>query len=79
MVFERPLFQILAPYLDFEGAKNIHVLLVLILGFEGCWRLLIGVWHLILIRIWSLVLDILMVQILAFYLYFEGAKNLHVL
>ena len=32
-------------YLDFEGAKNIHVLWVLIWGFGGCWRFLIGVWH----------------------------------
>ena len=27
-------------YLDFEGAKNINVLEVLILGFGGCWRFL---------------------------------------
>ena len=41
-----PMIHILAIYLEFEGAKNIHVLQVLILGFEGCWRFLTGVWHL---------------------------------
>ena len=40
------MFQILGLYLDFEGAKIIHVLQVLIWGFGGCWRLLTGVWHL---------------------------------
>ena len=35
-------------YLDFEGAKNIHVLKVLIWGFGGRWRFLTGVWHLYL-------------------------------
>ena len=39
---------ILAPYLDFEDAKNIHVLYVLIWGFGGRWRFLTGVWHLYL-------------------------------
>ena len=40
------MIQILALYLDFEGAKNIHVLKVLIWGFGGRWRILTGVWHL---------------------------------
>ena len=40
------MIRILALYLDFEGAKNIHVLLVLILGFGGGWSFLTGVWHL---------------------------------
>ena len=40
------MIQILALYLDFEGAKNIHVLSVIIWGFGGCWRFLTGVWHL---------------------------------
>ena len=39
------MIQILALYLDFEGAKNIYVLKVLIWGFGGCWRFLTGVWH----------------------------------
>ena len=46
MVFDTPGIQILALYLDLEGAKNIHVLKVLILGFRGHWMLLTGVWHL---------------------------------
>ena len=36
----------LALYLDFEGAKNIHVLEVLCLGYGGCWRFLTGVYYL---------------------------------
>ena len=40
------MIQIWALYLYFDGAKNIHVLEVLIQGFEGCWRYLTGVWHL---------------------------------
>ena len=45
LVFATALSQILAFNLDFEGAKNIHVLKVLIWGFGGCWRFLTGVWH----------------------------------
>ena len=37
-----PMFQILALYLDFEVAKDILVLKVLIWGFGGCWRPLTG-------------------------------------
>ena len=37
---------ILALYLDFECAKNINVLQVLIWGFGGGWRFLTRVWHL---------------------------------
>ena len=33
-------------YLDFESAKNIHVLKVPIFGFVGHWRFLSGIWHL---------------------------------
>ena len=43
LVFGTPIFKILALYLDFEGAKNIHVLQVLIFGFGGCSRFLTGV------------------------------------
>ena len=46
LVSVRSMFQILDPYLDFKGAKNIHVLKVLIWGFGGSWRFLTGVWHL---------------------------------
>ena len=38
LVSDTPIFQILALYLDFEGAKNIHVIYVLIWGFGACWR-----------------------------------------
>ena len=41
LVFDTPMIQILALYLDFEYAKNI-----LIWGVGGCWRFLTGVWHL---------------------------------
>ena len=44
--FGTPMLKILAIYLDFEGAKNILVLLVLIWGIGGHWRFLTGVWHL---------------------------------
>ena len=40
------MIQILGLYLDFEDAKNIHVLKVLLWGFGGCWRFLTGVLHL---------------------------------
>ena len=36
----------MALYLEIEGAKNIHVLNVLIWGFGGGWRFLTGVWQL---------------------------------
>ena len=40
------MFPILALYLDFKGAKNIHVLKVFIWGFGGLERFLTGVRHL---------------------------------
>ena len=46
MVFDTPMIKILDLYLDFEDAKNIHVLSVLIWGFGGCSRFLTGVWNL---------------------------------
>merc|ERR1711954_366006 len=46
LVFDIPMIPILALHLDFEGAKNIHVLKVLIWGFGGRWRFLTGVWNL---------------------------------
>ena len=39
-VFDTTMIQILALYLDFESAKNIHVLSVLLWGCGGCWRFL---------------------------------------
>ena len=38
------------PYLGFEGAKNLHVIYVLIWGFGGCWMFLTGSGHLDLNR-----------------------------
>ena len=54
----------LAHYLAFEGAKNIHVLQVLFGALEeaGCFWLLCGI--LIMIYIWSLVFGTPMIQIL---------------
>ena len=40
LVLDIAMIQILTLYLDFEGAKNIQVLKVLIWGFRGCWRVL---------------------------------------
>ena len=40
---------------------------------------LLGFGILILIWIWSLVFDLAMIQILALYLEFDGAKKIHVL
>merc|ERR1711954_422343 len=79
LVFATPMIQILPLYLDFEGAKNIYVLSVLIWGFGGCWRFLTGFGILILIWIWYLVFGTPIFRILALYLDFEGAKNIHVL
>merc|ERR1711954_486692 len=45
LVSDTPMIRILALYLDFEDAKNIHVLQVIIWGFGECWRFLTGVWH----------------------------------
>ena len=46
LVFDTTMTQILALYLDFEGAKDIHVVEVLIWCLRGCWRFLTGVWQL---------------------------------
>ena len=45
-VFDTAIFQILALYLDFEGAKKIHVLQLLVWRFGGKWRFLTGIWNL---------------------------------
>ena len=44
LVFCSLMFQILALYLHFEGAKNINMISVLIWGFGGRWRFLTRVW-----------------------------------
>ena len=56
LAFDTPMIQIFALYLDFEGAKKIHVLWVLIQVFGGCWRFLTWVWYLDLdLDMWSLI------------------------
>ena len=45
MVFDTPMIKNFALYLNFESAKNIHVLKVFIWGFGGRWRFLTRVWH----------------------------------
>ena len=42
------MIQISAHFLYFEGAKNIHVLEVLIWGIGECYRVLTGAWHIYL-------------------------------
>ena len=46
LVFGTPIFRILALNLNFEGAKSIHVLKVLIWDSGGCQRFLTKVSHL---------------------------------
>ena len=46
LIFATPMFWTLALRLDFEGAKNIQVLQVLIWGIGRHCRFLTGVWHL---------------------------------
>ena len=43
LVFDTPMLQIVDVYLDFEDVQNIHVLWVLTLGLQGCWRFQTGV------------------------------------
>ena len=79
LIFDTPMFWILALHVDFEGAKNTLVLIVLNWGFRWHWRFLAGVGSFILIWIWSQVFDTFMFQILALYLDIEGAENIHIL
>ena len=51
------MIKLVAVYLDFEGAKNIQIIQVLIWDFKGCWSLSLGFDIFILIWIWSLVFD----------------------
>ena len=45
LVFDTPLIQILEIYVDLKGAKNTHILKVLIWRFWGHWGFLTGFWH----------------------------------
>ena len=71
------MFLIVALYRDFEGAKNIHVLKVLIWGFGGHWRVLTGIPHLDLDLDMDIGFGTPMFQNLALDLGFEGTKNIH--
>ena len=73
------MIQILALYLDIEGTKNICVLEVQIWALEDTGGSWLGSGILIFIYIWCLDYDTPMIQILALYLNFEDAKNIHVL
>ena len=46
VVFDTSICWISVWYLDFKGAKNIHVLKVLTWGFEGSWKFQTWVWQL---------------------------------
>ena len=61
---------------DFEGAKYISVFQVRILALEETGAHWLGVGIQSMLYIWSLVLNTPMIQNLASYLDFEGAKNI---
>ena len=62
LVFYISKIRFLALYIDFEGAKNIHVLQVLIRCFGGCWRILIGVCNLDLWMIMDFLVSLMFPQ-----------------
>ena len=77
LVFDTPLIEILATYLDFEVAKNIVSFKSLFGALWDAGDSWLGFG--LLIWIWSLAFDIPVIQILALFLDSEGAKNTHVL
>ena len=77
LVFDTPVFLIVALYLDYEGTKDIHVLKVLIWGFGGFWGFLTEVRDFDLNNVTSL--SDTNSRKLALYIDFEDAKNIHVL
>ena len=70
---------ILALNLDFEGAKNIHAFKSLFWALKDTGGSILGFGTFNLIWIWFLVFGTPMFSILALYLDFEGAENIHVL
>ena len=64
LVFGTHIFQILALYLDFEGAKNIHVLKSSFGALEDAGGSWLGFGILMLIWIWSLVLELALAFVL---------------
>ena len=79
LVFGTAMIWMLALYLDFEGAKTIHILKSWFGALEDAGGSWLGFGILILIWIWSLVFDTPMIPILALYLDLAGAKNSNVL
>ena len=75
LVFDIPIFQILALYFNFEDAKICWGLRT----WENAGGSLLGLEIPILMWIWSLVFDTPTVHIVALYLDFEGARNIYVL
>ena len=69
---------ILALYLDFEGAKNIHVFKSSFGALEDAGGSWLGFSILVLICILSLVFAIPLLKMLALYLDFENGKIIHV-
>ena len=69
------MIQILALYLDYENAKNILDLYVSFGALEDVEGFWLGFGILIWIWIWPQLFDVPMIQIMALYLDFEGAKS----
>ena len=64
------MFQVLFLYLDFEGAKNIHVLKCPDLGF----------WRMLEISDWGFGFDLNLAMFIGlWYTHFEGEKHIHIL
>ena len=79
LVFDTTIIQILLSTLILEVQRTSMSFKSLFGALEDAGGSWVGFGIFILIWIWSLVFDKLMIQILALYLDFEGAKNIHVL
>ena len=73
------MIQISVLYIDFEGAKILYVLKSSYRALEDAGGSWLGFGILIMIWIWSLIFGTIMFWILALYLHFEDANNIHVL
>ena len=62
LVFETTMIQIMTLYLDFEGANNIHVILVLTRALDNAGSSWLKFSILMMIYIWSLVFDTTLLQ-----------------
>ena len=79
LAFDIPMLGILALYLVLKVQRTYMSFKSSFGALEEAGGSWLGFGILILIWIWSLVFDTLIFQILALYLDFEGAKNIHVL